>query len=171
MPELCALLNRQPFLWEAVGDLANRAEVALLQHLAGKDLFVHEATRRKMAALRAELAPQGPLEALLVGRLVLAWADVSAAQLESFQLAAAAPRDVGLHRVLQARLDAANKRFLAARRTLALIRKLLAKTNGRGSAAQKEPAAPGDKEAWASFPDPAPLSLPRRRASRLETVA
>jgi hypothetical protein len=88
MVELCALLDRHPVLWESVGDLANRAEVALLQHLAGRDLFVHETTRRKLAALREEFAPAGPLEGLLVGRLVLAWGEVSAAQLESFQLAA-----------------------------------------------------------------------------------
>ena len=56
MPQLCTLLERHPIVWESVGDLANRAEVALLQYLAGRDLFVHEATRRKMAALRAELA-------------------------------------------------------------------------------------------------------------------
>jgi hypothetical protein len=170
MPQLSAMLDRHPVLWESVGDLAHRAEVALLQHLAGRDLFVHEATRRRLAALRSELAPQGPLEALLIGRLALAWADVSAAQVESFQLAAAAPRDGGLHRVMQARLDCANKRFLAATRTLALKRKLLAKTNGGGSAAQKEPAAP-QAEAWAAWPEPGLLAPPRRQASRLEAVA
>jgi hypothetical protein len=170
MPQLCTLLERHPIVWESVGDLANRAEVALLQYLAGRDLFVHEATRRKMAALRAELAPQGPLESLLGGRLVLAWADVSAAQFESFRLAASAPRDVGLHRVLQARLDGANKRFLAATRSLALIRKLLAQANGRGSAAPKEPAAP-QEEAWAAVPEPGLLVPPQRQASRLEAVA
>jgi hypothetical protein len=57
MPQLCALLDRHPVLWESVGDLANRAEVALLQHLAGRDLFAHEATRRKLAALRAQFIP------------------------------------------------------------------------------------------------------------------
>ena len=75
-------------------------------------------------------------------------------QLESFQLAASAPRDVGLHRVVQAGLDGANKRFLAATRTLALIHKLLAQTNARDSAAQKEPAAPRE-EGWPDLSDPA----------------
>jgi hypothetical protein len=171
MPQLYALLDRRPDIWQAVGDLAHRAEVALLEYVAGRDLFVQEATRRKLSALREEFAPAGLLDSLLVGRLVLTWGDVSAAQLESFRLAAAAPRDSGLHRVMQARLDGANKRFLAATRTLALTRKLLAKTNARGPAAQKSPEASPAEEAWAVVPEPRLPAPPRGRASRLGAVA
>jgi hypothetical protein len=170
MPQLYVLLDRHPVIWQAVGDLAHRAEVALLEYVAGRDLFTQEATRRKLAALRAEFAPAGPLEALLVGRLVVAWGDVSAAQLESFQLAAIAPRDVGLHRVMQARLDGANKRFLAAVRTLALTHKLLPPTAARSTAGQKSQGSSPAEEAWAPLPDPTPLAPPRRHASRLEAV-
>jgi hypothetical protein len=171
MPQLYALLDRRPGIWQAVRDLAHRAEVALLQHLAGRDLFTQEATRRTLAALREEFAPVGPLEGLLVGRLVLAWGEVSAAQLESFQLAASAPRDVGLHRVVQARLEGANKRFLAAARTLALTRRLLAKTGARDAASKKTQESSPAEGTWAGTFDPVPPAPPRRRGPLLGAVA
>ena len=105
------------------GDLAWQAEESLVRAMAGKDLAFREALSRKLELLRAELAgpSPSPLERLLVERVVACWlhvqeADISYAQAKNLPLP--------LADYYQRRMDRANKRFLAACKTLATVRRL-----------------------------------------------
>src|SRR5262249_40582292 len=105
------------------GDLAFQAEQSLIGAAAGEDLAFKEALTRKLALLRAELAGPNPtpVERLLVERIVACWlqvqdADVRYAQAKNLSL------DWGDY--YQRRMDRAHKRYLAAIKTLALVRKL-----------------------------------------------
>ena len=126
LPALRDALDRHPALARQAGDLAARAEDAWLDLLAGQDLFTAEAVRRRLAALRAELAgpqPQ-PLERLVVDRIAacflqLQYADVTYAQARDPGASVAALRE--MHR----RQEGAERRYQAALRQLAVIRKLL----------------------------------------------
>src|SRR4051794_31307844 len=70
LPELRALINDRPELWQRAGDLAEHAELSLLRLVSGTDLLALETVRRKLAELKAELAGPdcSPLEKLLVDR-------------------------------------------------------------------------------------------------------
>ena len=171
LPALKALLDAHAQVWMAAGDLAGHAESALLQLVAGSNLFYRESLKRRLAEVRAALAPQSPLERLLAERLALAWAEAHAAQMEALSRAALAPGDIELTRALQLRLDGASKRFLAAVRTLALTRKLLGKATARGSVAQGTPEAPQAERTGTASPDAPVPARPRRRGQLLEAVA
>src|SRR6185437_6418387 len=101
---------------DGVGDIAALARDALIQHATGGTAALSaELMRRKIDALRAELAGPNPtpLERILAERVALCWFDVNASD----------RRFVG-NADRQARRDGANRRFLDACRALAAIRKL-----------------------------------------------
>jgi len=118
MPQLEDLLDKHPGLWRKFGDLAKTVEDQLLAILSKDSLFTMEAIRRHLEELRAEQAgpAPAPLEKLLVNRLCLCWLQVHAAD-----LAAAGRSDAEATR----RQNAAQARYLAAIRQLALVRRLL----------------------------------------------
>jgi len=118
MPQLRDLLDRQPQLVRAYGDLGKSVENQLLAIVSKDSLFLMEAVRRQVEQLRAEQAgpAPAPLEKLLVNRLCLCWLQVHAAD-----LAAAGRSDAEATR----RQNAAQARYLAAIRQLALVRRLL----------------------------------------------
>jgi hypothetical protein len=122
LPALRELLNK-PHIVEACGDLAAHAENALIRKLSGKDLALSEGLRRKLGALRAELAgpTPTPLERMLVGRVVACW-------LHLYHLEAVYAGQDGMSLELaqhyQKCTDRAHKRYLSAIKTLALVRRL-----------------------------------------------
>lgn len=67
------LMNRTPGAWERAGNLAIRAENALINVAAGKDEILREALTKKLAALKEELGGAAPLERLLVERVASCW--------------------------------------------------------------------------------------------------
>jgi hypothetical protein len=122
LPELRALLDGNAELWRRHGDLAWHAEDALVRLAAGDDLLLRESLQRKLAELKTELAPEGPLERLLVERVTACWiacnyADAVFGQTREDR----APRA----EVLRRRQDSAHRRLLEAMKLLALVRKLL----------------------------------------------
>jgi hypothetical protein len=126
LPALREALDADPSLWQRCGDLAAQAQAAWLQLLAGHDLFLHESVQRKLEALRLELAgpDPSPLERLVVERILAGWlqvhyADSSYAQARGPQAAPAVLRE------MQRRQESAQRRYLAAVKQLALIRRLL----------------------------------------------
>ena len=122
LPALRELL-KAPHMVEACGNLAAHAENALIRKFSGKDLAVSEGLRRKLGALRAELAgpTPTPLERLLVERIVACWL-----HLYHLETAYAGKDSMALELAsyYQRSLSAAHKRYLSAIRTLALVRKL-----------------------------------------------
>jgi hypothetical protein len=122
MTALRPLLNQAPGAWEMAGNLAIRAENALVNVAAGKNEVLREALTGKLAKLKEELGGGTPLERLLVERLVACWLNVyyvnalyarcmngvTWAESEYFQ-----------------RRQGAHRQYLSAIRTLAQVRRLL----------------------------------------------
>lgn len=105
------------------GNLAEQAERSLVSAAAGDNLAFREALLRKLQLLRAELAGSNPtpLERLLVDRVVACWLQVQDADIRCAQANTA---DVKWGEFHQRRMNHANKRYLAAIKTLATVRKL-----------------------------------------------
>jgi len=99
------------------GELGGLVQRYVIHAAARDDLAMAAALRRRLDRMRNELAGpcQSPLERMLVERVVLAWADAHACDLGEFRDKSEA---AGKAR------DRASKRFLAAVKTLAAVRKL-----------------------------------------------
>ena len=125
MPLVRAIFDRDDGrgLLDAYADAYGRARRALTESAAGGNLAAREALGRRIDALRDELAGPGapPLERILAERVALCWLDAHEADRRSHE-AASAPRMTSEFR--ESRSDRAQKRFLAACKALASVRKL-----------------------------------------------
>ena len=104
--------------------MAAQARASWIQLATGPNLLLDECLTRKVVELQKELAGEtpSPLEQLLVDRVVVCWLQVSfydglVAQTREYTPAKA--------RMLQLQHDGAHRRYLAAMKTLAIVRKLL----------------------------------------------
>jgi hypothetical protein len=123
LPALREVLKDPAAVNELGGDLARQAQLHLIAKFSGENLLFKESVRHKLDLLRAELAGPSPtpLEGLLVERVVACWLhlhylEVIYANKESMSL------EMGAY--YQRCLSAAQKRYLAAIKALALVRKL-----------------------------------------------
>lgn len=105
------------------GDLAKQAQLTLINKLSGQNLLFKESLTRKLELMREELAGSNPtpLERLLVERIVACWLhlhhlEITYASKESMAL------ELGSY--YQRSISSAQKRYLAAIKTLAVVRKL-----------------------------------------------
>ena len=118
-------LDATPGAWERAGDLAAHAEREWLELIAGPEDVFKEALSRKAQALRLDVAGPDPtpIETLLAGRIVANWLQVHYAEASAARL-----RDGPLRHAefAQKRMDAAQRRYLAAIAALAGIRRLIA---------------------------------------------
>jgi hypothetical protein len=133
MPALELLLDATPEVWRTYGDLARVAEDAWVELVAGPNLLLKESLRRKLAELKSELLSgpaASPLERLLVGRVAAGWLQTAYADAAAAQ-AREKPLDLAQLEQQQRRQERAQKGYLAAIRTLAWIRKLLATADVR----------------------------------------
>lgn len=127
LAELRPLLDQAPGWWDEVGNIAQQAEEMLVSTAAGENVLVKEAYTRRLATLREELAGPvvTPLERLLIDRVVACWfhlhyVEANYAQaLKDRTLSGKSSEDC------QRRLDRAHRRYLAAIKTLATVRRLL----------------------------------------------
>jgi hypothetical protein len=125
LPALRAALDACPEAWRTYcGDLAALAEAAWLKLIAGDNLMLLETVRRQLAEVRAELAGPDPrpLEKILVDRAVACWLQVQYADIAYPQLQGSSLAYCG---AAERRQNAANGRFLAAVKALAVVRRLL----------------------------------------------
>jgi hypothetical protein len=116
-------LFQSPDVVELTGNLARRAEEALVARYCGRDLLTREGLTRKLEALRAELAGAGPtpLERLLVDRVVACWLHLHVLE-ATYAAQDGMPLELGIY--FQRCITAAQKRYLSAIKALALVRKL-----------------------------------------------
>jgi hypothetical protein len=123
------LLDGAPDLWLSVGNLASQAEQSMIAMAAGDNAVFKEAIERKLRKLRRELAGSepAPLECLLVDRVVAGWLALSYAE-ASYHQAQRNGLDWTDSEYMQRRIDRAQRRYLAAIRTLATVRRLLVPT-------------------------------------------
>jgi hypothetical protein len=105
------------------GDLAHQAQLTLINKLSGQNLLLRESLTRKLELMRAEQAGTNPtpLERLLVERVVTCWLhlhhlETTYAGKESMSL------ELGAY--YQRCISSAQKRYLAAIKTLAAVGKL-----------------------------------------------
>jgi hypothetical protein len=123
LPAVREMLKDPAFVDIMGGNLARQAQLTLISKVSGQNLLFQESLRRKVELLQAELAGASPtpLERLLVERVVTCWLhlhhlEVIYASKDSMTL------DLGIY--YQRCLSAAQKRYLSAIKTLALVRKL-----------------------------------------------
>jgi hypothetical protein len=105
------------------GNLARYAQLTLIEKFSGQNLLFKESLARKLELLRAELAGPNPepLERLLVERVLACWLHLH--HLEQVY-AQQDGMSLELGSYYQRCLSAAQKRYLAAIKTLAMVRKL-----------------------------------------------
>jgi hypothetical protein len=105
------------------GDLAKQAQLTLINKFSGKNLLYKESLTRKLDLLRDELAGKSPtpLECLLVERIVACWL-----HLHHLEVIYAGKESMSLElgNYYQRSISSAQKRYLAAIKTLALVRKM-----------------------------------------------
>jgi hypothetical protein len=123
LPQLRQLLDGRPELWREFGDLARHARESMVALAAGKSLLARESVHRRMDELQAELAgpSPSPLEKLLVERVVVCWAQAYLADLDALAKDRAGTQQASF---AQRRQSAAQARYLAAVKQLAVVRKL-----------------------------------------------
>ena len=117
-----------PELWRITGDLADQAARAWMTTAMGKKRRTAvEATERMAADLRQQLAgPDAPpLERLLAERAVVCWLQLNYVDTILAQRLGGDGLSRGQIEMYQDWLDRAQKRYLAALKTLAQVRKLL----------------------------------------------
>jgi hypothetical protein len=113
----------QPEMVEQVGNLAKLAQDNLIARFTGTNLLVKEGVNRKMQVMRSELSgpTPTPLDRVLVERIVTCWL-----HLHHLEMTYAGKENMSLElgAYYQRSLSSAQKRYLAAIKTLALVRKL-----------------------------------------------
>jgi hypothetical protein len=117
------LFNQYPDLWQRYGDMARQVELELIDLIAAGNIALKEATLRKADQIKTELANTGvPLERLLAANLVTNWLAVAHADLAAIRARTTLLPQAAF---LERRRDQAQRRFLTAIKTLAIVRKLL----------------------------------------------
>jgi hypothetical protein len=141
LPRLRELLDGHPILWQRYGDLAAQAERLWVALAAGPDQYLRECLLRQAEAKRQELAgaDAGPLERLLVERVVITWLQLYYFDAITAQAAAKdEPPKLALYR--GKRQAQAQRAYLSALAALTTLRRLLPRHLPPSSPAP----APGD---------------------------
>ena len=117
-------LVKRPDFWREAVDLTANAEAALITRMSAKNLVFRESVKAQLDHMKAELggpAPS-PLEKLLVDRIVILWLQVTYYETTyTQQLGELTIRQADYH---QRRIDGTYRRYLAAIRSLAQVRRL-----------------------------------------------
>jgi hypothetical protein len=124
--ELRQILDGHPEIWLSMGNLASQAEQSMILVAAGDNAIVKEAIERGLAKLRQDLGSDdaSPLERLLVNRVVASWLYLHYAEANYYQTLRGG-MNWGNSEHHQRQIDRAQRRYLAAIRTLATVRRLL----------------------------------------------
>jgi hypothetical protein len=115
-----------PAAWEPFGNVAAQAQRAWIKVSAGGNPLVDEGICQTSTALRGELLGEAPspLERLLVERIVACWLQVQYADRQAAQFEQAGGT-FKAGEYWQKQQERAQRRYLAAIRTLAQVRRLL----------------------------------------------
>ncbi|HEX2987438.1 MAG TPA: hypothetical protein VHS06_04625 [Chloroflexota bacterium] len=113
-------------LWKTLDKLTARSENTMIELLVGNNKLLAEKMRLGLAALKRELSGPNPtlLEELLVERIVVCWLDVHYADFVSTTCLKVNGTDKQVA-FCQKYQNHAQRRYLAAVKSLALVRRLL----------------------------------------------
>jgi hypothetical protein len=123
LPELQDCLTDPRMVDILGGDLALEARRALIDTMTKQNLLVRESLTRKLELLYAELAGQSPtpLERLLADRIVTCWLHLHCLEQNYFRRESVT---LEIAAYFQRCISSAQKRYLAAIKMLAVVRKL-----------------------------------------------
>jgi hypothetical protein len=123
LPAIRELLQKPALVDAWGGDLAEQAQLNLVNKVSGQNLLIKESLTRKLDLLRAELAgaTPTPIERLLADRIVTCWLHLHHLEIN---YAVKDNLSVEVATYYQRSLSSAQKRYLAAIKTLAMVRKL-----------------------------------------------
>lgn len=123
LPRVRELLDEFPSMVDELGDLTQIAQGVMLSKIVGESVLIREAQERKLVALTEQIAGPAPsiLEKLLADQIVLCWQHVRYAESDYAQA-----RDYTFKAgdYYERYIDRAQRRYLAAIKTLAQVRKL-----------------------------------------------
>jgi hypothetical protein len=121
------LIDLEPALWLDLGQLGEIAEESWLSVVSGEDRVLRTGVRHKLDALKADIghATASPLERLLIDRVGLTWLTLHYVEIMKAQLMKRHEVDYAAGEYLDRRVNTAQKRYLAAIRALATVRRLL----------------------------------------------
>ncbi len=123
--KLCEELNgsNADLLISACGDISHQAQMTLLDAMYGKQEGFKMAALKSMKQLREDLGWKNSprIEQMLIDRIVLEWQYLHWTELASTQAGKSSQSQAKYN---QDRIDRTNKRFLAATKMLATIRKM-----------------------------------------------
>jgi hypothetical protein len=121
------LFDEHPAMWDVVGDAAYQAQSAMVHLVAGKNAVVQDAIKRKLGSLQRELAGEAPspLERLLAERVAACWLMLSHAEARYAKALEAPSVSFELSEYHQRRCERAQRRYIAAIKALAQVRRLL----------------------------------------------
>jgi hypothetical protein len=164
MPALRQALDEHPEIWQEAGNLALNAERSLIRLAAGESLLLRETIPRQLARFKEQLAEPDdtPLHGLLIERISLGWLEVNYvdALAAQFRERFGAPAQI---EAIERRRDHAQRRYLAAVRSLASVRKLLRRGPSPWEIASRLDAKEQGKEPAAKAPRPAAPVAPGNR--------
>src|ERR1700690_2589690 len=124
-PVLEQVLDLNPSLWQKNASLVAVTERVLVGKVAGTNLLLSRSICRQLERLKSDLAgpSPSPLEMILIDRIAACWLAVN----EADQTGTIKMDTVKVAELQLKRMESANKRFLAAVKALAVVRRL---TNG-----------------------------------------
>lgn len=119
-------LNRNPQVWQTLGNLARGAERAWIELIANGDQLTAESVKRQLADLKSQLMGESPsaIESLLGDTILGTWLETR--HLESVSASFhGGSGSVAQSNILLKRLESAQRRHLAALKSLTQLRKLV----------------------------------------------
>src|SRR5262245_10272476 len=150
LPRLREILDTHPTLWEHLGDVSRHVESAWLDLMVGQDPLGRAAIQRRAAQMRQELAGEHPTptEKVLVDLVVNSWLELQQASYSQARHTGMASGSIQQANYRLRRSEAAQRKYLAALKSLATLRVLLpeglAPLNGlrlyRGEEEDRQPA-------------------------------
>ena len=122
--QLEEVFDENPSLWQEAGDLVRLTEQAWLDKICGTNLYNSQAMRRHVERMKKDLAgpDPSPTEKLLAERAAACWLAAQHADLTAATGEGAAGAQVAQLRLKQS--ESANRRLLAAVKSLAVVRRL-----------------------------------------------
>ena len=117
-------LDRNPQVWQHIGDLARAAEKAWVHLISNGDVLAAEAIQRQLAVLKEDLIGEMPsaIEKLLGDQIIATLLEVKYLESASAEAGGGSLVQAGL---LLKRLESAQRRHTAAIKNLIQVRKLL----------------------------------------------
>jgi hypothetical protein len=139
LKNLRELLENRPEIWQRVGDLAAHAEMLMVNLISAGNRLMIESLQRTLHEMKAELV--GPatsmLERMAIDRLLACWLQLQ--YVDNLAVKSSGGTLPNANFQLK-RQDAAHKRYAAAVKSLAELRRLL--PSGTAGSSNKTPPAP-----------------------------